>query len=121
MKTQDYSEIRKLLKKKRAFLLQTDRDIDRDIKDEVENRHGDDMDLAEADAEQEISFFLKSKAQDEIRLIDEALERIDQKEYGICAECGEDIPQKRLKVQPYTIYCVDCLNEMETSQEATRE
>lgn len=106
--------------KKRALLLQTERGIDQDIKQEAESRHGDDMDLAEADYEQEISFFFKSRTQGEIKLIDEALARINRKEYGLCADCGDEIPQKRLQVQPYTIYCIECQEALETSEGATR-
>lgn len=116
MKPKDFSGIFKILKKKRTLLMQADRNIDQEIRQEADNRHGDDMDRAEADYEQEVSFLLKSKTQNEIRHIDEALNRIKKKEYGLCAECGEDIPKKRLQIQPYTIHCVECQEELETSQ-----
>ena len=119
MKAKDYANIEKLLMKKRALLLQTERGIDKEIKQEAENRHGDDMDLAEADHEQEVSFFFKSRTQGEIKLIDEALSRIEKKGYGNCADCGEDIPKKRLEVQPYTIYCVECQEALETADSVT--
>jgi RNA polymerase-binding protein DksA len=113
MKPKDFTNIVKALKQKRAYLMQTGKDIDRDILDEAANRHGDDIDLAEADYEQEISIFLKSRTSDEIRHIDEALDRVVKGMYGSCDECGDEIPKKRLEALPYTIYCVDCQQELE--------
>lgn len=43
-----------------------------------------------------------------IRRIEEALEDIDNGEYGICRSCREDIAVKRLKVNPVARYCIGC-------------
>lgn len=43
-----------------------------------------------------------------IQLIEEALERIINGEFGKCRDCGQDIPEARLEVRPYAIYCVKC-------------
>jgi len=40
--------------------------------------------------------------------IDRALADIDAGRYGICRECGEEIPQQRLKVMPFATRCVAC-------------
>ena len=45
--------------------------------------------------------------------VDEALDRIDNKTYGICEECGEPIGLKRLEVRPVAKYCVPCKTKME--------
>jgi len=37
---------------------------------------------------------------------------IDNKEYGICQECEEDINIERLKLIPESKYCVRCMNEL---------
>lgn len=37
-----------------------------------------------------------------------SLGKIDNKEYGICIECDEDIPFERLLILPESIYCTDC-------------
>ena len=37
---------------------------------------------------------------------------IDNKEYGICQECEEDINIERLKLLPESKYCVTCINEL---------
>lgn len=38
--------------------------------------------------------------------IDAALQRLDDGSYGICAACGEPIPEGRLEIRPWTRYCV---------------
>jgi len=37
---------------------------------------------------------------------------IDNAEYGICMECGDDINIERLKLVPESKYCVVCMNEL---------
>lgn len=43
-----------------------------------------------------------------LKLIEAALGRMEGGEYGICVECGDDIPVKRLEVDPAFSRCVDC-------------
>jgi DnaK suppressor protein len=42
-----------------------------------------------------------------------ALRKIDDGSYGICEECEEEIPIKRLKAIPDARYCITCQAEME--------
>ena len=44
----------------------------------------------------------------EISRIDNALKRLDEDAYGACAECGEDIGEKRLQANPAATHCVNC-------------
>ncbi len=113
MRSKDFQNIKNLLLKKKALLLAADQNIDQEIKKEIENRHGDDVDVAESAYEQEMAYLFKSRGQGELRLIDDALQKIEKEEYGICAECGDKISGKRLAVQPYSIFCVQCQEEME--------
>jgi DnaK suppressor protein len=48
----------------------------------------------------------------------EALERIDNGEYGICEECGMDIGARRLDVYPTSKMCIACQEEFERGQRA---
>jgi len=43
-----------------------------------------------------------------LREIGDALRRIDNDSYGVCAECGEPISAKRLDAVPWARYCVSC-------------
>jgi len=54
-----------------------------------------------------------AQAQDRARqkervMIEAALTRIADGEYGYCVECGEEIPQKRLELNPAAALCVRC-------------
>ncbi len=44
----------------------------------------------------------------ELRMIEEALDRLNSGDYGICLACEESIPAKRLKALPWARYCVNC-------------
>jgi DnaK suppressor protein len=48
-----------------------------------------------------------------VKEVDEALDRIESKTYGICEECGEPIGLKRLEVKPVAKYCVPCKTKLE--------
>ncbi len=48
-----------------------------------------------------------------IQQIDEALHRIDDGTYGVCAVCGQLIRKPRLLNQPFVMTCMECQSEME--------
>ena len=48
------------------------------------------------------------RRQQRLRLIDAALKRIDDEEYGYCVSCGDDIPAKRLHFDPAAARCIEC-------------
>lgn len=43
-----------------------------------------------------------------LRQVAEALGRLATKEFGICLECGEPIPAKRLMALPWAALCLQC-------------
>lgn len=45
--------------------------------------------------------------------IEMALRRIDEGEWGVCEECGRDIPQGRMEIDPAATLCVDCKQRSE--------
>jgi len=80
-------------------------------------RHGDDIDQAESAYEQEMSYIFRGRESDEIKAIDEALDRIERGLYGICEMCGEMIGMKRLEAMPFVKYCVNCQEKIERKKE----
>lgn len=40
--------------------------------------------------------------------IEQALTRIANEEYGYCEDCGDDINEKRLEVDPAALFCLKC-------------
>lgn len=44
----------------------------------------------------------------ELQRIEAAFARIDDGEYGFCERCGDEIPDKRLTIDPSVTVCVRC-------------
>ena len=44
----------------------------------------------------------------ELARIKSALLRMEEDEYGYCIVCGEEIPTKRLEIDPAASHCVKC-------------
>src|ERR1051325_9255030 len=68
----------------------------------------DSADFAEKSHEEWI--FLQKNSFDTqlLRDIEEALERLRDGSYGICAECGMPVSRKRLEAIPWARFCVSC-------------
>lgn len=63
---------------------------------------------------------LMSKEVDVLEMVDEALQRLENSEYGICLDCGAIIPRERLEVTPYAQYCTKCKSKHEEVDEFRR-
>lgn len=44
----------------------------------------------------------------QLRMVNEALDRLESGDYGVCLSCEEEIPDKRLTALPWAKYCVPC-------------
>jgi DnaK suppressor protein len=58
--------------------------------------------------EYEKDLSVDANTEDLLRKATNALQRLDQGDYGICESCGIAIPIARLEVLPYTTLCVEC-------------
>ena len=64
--------------------------------------------------EREKAFYYASRDHKHLKLLDEALARIEDGNYGICISCGQAILRERLEAVPITQHCVPCkMNEKE--------
>lgn len=52
----------------------------------------------------------------DLRLVNEALDRIESGDYGVCLACEKPIPAKRLRALPWARYCVPCQEEIATPE-----
>jgi DnaK suppressor protein len=60
-------------------------------------------------SEQEWLFVNRNKAHSsELSLIENALQRMKDGTYGICAACEQPISRQRLRAVPWAKYCIDC-------------
>ena len=66
--------------------------------------------LSRMDALQDQAMALETQRRREAELtrIEGAMVRIAEGEYGACVSCGEDIPARRLALDPTLALCVDC-------------
>ena len=81
----------------------------------VERQAGEDLaDVGSDSFMRDTELSLMGEDDNKIRLIDAALKRIDEGTYGVCAECGNSIPERRLKAIPYVDTCLKCQEEIET-------
>jgi DnaK suppressor protein len=63
--------------------------------------------------EQEFTLSLMETEEDTLGLIETALERIDDGNYGRCIQCDGPIAKARLNAIPYTPVCIKCAEAME--------
>jgi DnaK suppressor protein len=70
-------------------------------------------DLGTENYDQEFTLELIENEQGTLEMVNEALHRIDRGQYGLCVECGEQIPKPRLQAIPYTRHCIHCARKLE--------
>jgi DnaK suppressor protein len=78
-------------------------------------------DQAQLSHDEFLQLRLNSLDYEKLRLVDAALARLYDGEYGVCAGCEEPIPGRRLEVIPWAEYCVSCqetAGQRETQEEA---
>ncbi len=63
--------------------------------------------------EQEFSLGLLESERELLAKIDGALERIEDKTYGVCMGTGKPIAKTRLKARPWTRYCIEYAEMLE--------
>ncbi len=81
-----------------------------------ESDEGGTQDLADKASSSYTKEFLYSLSNTERQIleqVEEAIERMDEGEYGTCAECEEKITRKRLDAVPWARYCVPCQARIE--------
>ena len=74
-------------------------------------------DQAQLSHDEFISLRLNSLDYVQLKLIEEALDRIQAGDYGICLSCEEPIPAKRLQALPWAKYCVTCQQSLANLQD----
>jgi DnaK suppressor protein len=79
----------------------------------------DSVDLSVLDLNKEIMFRLGERDSKLVADIDQALLRIEEGSYGICARCGKPIDERRLEALPTARYDAACQSIIE--QESQEE
>jgi DnaK suppressor protein len=63
--------------------------------------------------EQEFTLSLMASEEGTLELIEQALDRIRTRRYGICEECEGVISKKRLEAIPFAATCIRCAEKLE--------
>ncbi len=113
---------RKLTEMRRNLLSEAKAEIGQLLNDEGRNNgasdDGDWADIAFRDSMQSAKL---GRWQGRLKAIEEALERIDDLTYGICVDCGEEIPAGRLNAMPFALRCVECQEKYELTRAEQQE
>jgi len=76
----------------------------------------DPTDRASLEASRNSVLRIRDRERKLIFKIQEALQRLEKGEYGICEECGEEIGIGRLKARPVTTLCITCKSSQEIEE-----
>ena len=85
---------------------------------DAKENYPDPTDRAALESDRNFLLRIRDRERKLISKIREALERIEDGEYGICEACGEDISVERLKARPVTTLCIDCKKQQEAQEKA---
>lgn len=66
--------------------------------------------------QKELIFTQGTEGHSQLSLVRLALERIREGSFGECLHCGRTIGEKRLDALPWTPYCIDCQEKIETGE-----
>lgn len=105
-----------LLAWKHALMEEVDRTVHH-MQDEAAN-FPDPNDRATQESEFSLELRTRDRERKLLKKIDEALERLDEGEFGFCETCGVEIGIRRLEARPTATQCIDCktLDEIREKQ-----
>lgn len=118
---------KKFLEAARENLLETKKkllgEIDSELRAERESNKDEGMDtydLASEERDREINFILSDRERVKLLQIDDALQRLDDGNYGVCESCGLEIGEERLTAMPFSRLCRDCQQDQEREAKSNR-
>ena len=68
----------------------------------------DEAETSEAEIQDDIEFALLQMKAETLEKVGTALTHLDEGRYGYCYECGEEIPERRLRALPFAVRCKSC-------------
>jgi DnaK suppressor protein len=76
----------------------------------------DPTDRASLESDRNFELRIRDRERRLIGKIREALDRIEDGEFGECEDCGDQIGEARLKARPVTTLCIECKTEQERQE-----
>ena len=105
MTAANLKKIKERLLNERALLTEKLKGNDLSIDD---SETPDPVDLAVRNYSKNVMLAVSENESKQLVLVDEALLRVEDEEYGFCQNCEKSINQKRLAAIPWARYCLDC-------------
>jgi DnaK suppressor protein len=106
----ELKKIRERLLAERELLFQKLKGNDLSVDD---SETPDPVDLAVRNYSKNVQLAVSENESRQLALIDEAILRLDDNEYGECQNCEKEINPKRLAAIPWARYCLDCQQLLE--------
>jgi RNA polymerase-binding protein DksA len=79
------------------------------IKSDFRNKRSADFSEQATEQEnEEVLVRLVEEAEAELRMVNAAINKLSEQEFGVCENCGEDIAEARLDAIPFTPFCIEC-------------
>ncbi|MGH9821295.1 MAG: TraR/DksA family transcriptional regulator [Pyrinomonadaceae bacterium] len=103
-------DVKKKLLAERELLIEKLKDNDLSVDD---SETPDPVDLAVRNYSKNVMLAVSENESKQLTLIDDALLRVDDNEYGPCQNCEKEINPKRLAAIPWARYCLDCQELLE--------
>lgn len=105
-----------LLSWRQSLMEEVDKTVSH-MKEEAAN-FADPNDKATQEAEFSLELRTRDRERKLIKKIEDALERLRNKDFGYCEACGIEIGLKRLEARPTATLCIDCktLSEIKEKQ-----
>jgi DnaK suppressor protein len=85
---------------------------------DTEETFPDPTDRATLESDRNFMLRIRDRERKLIVKIREALERIEDGNFGVCEVCGDDIGIDRLKARPVTTLCIECKRKEEATEKA---
>lgn len=85
---------------------------------DTEETFPDPTDRATLESDRNFMLRIRDRERKLIVKIREALDRIEDGDFGQCEMCGDDIGIERLKARPVTTLCIECKRKEEASEKA---
>ena len=99
---------RPLLREKHASIVQAYHVARGNTRDTTTSGTEDYIDYAVSSYTREFSLSLTEMEQKQLKLVEEALRRLERGDFGNCLNCASEIPEPRLEVEPWARFCIRC-------------
>ena len=99
---QKKAEILEVFQKNKTYGKEADEEGAQDIADKASNSYT-----------KEFLFSLSNSERDLVQLVDRALARIEDKRFGLCVVCEDEMNMKRLEAVPWASHCLSCQQKQE--------